>query len=347
MVAAPEPSPLEIAVRKVMDETDSEVILYSGPIEEAGFGKLVRLMPSVLSAKRGCILILVTYGGLAGPAYRMARLMQDLFNPFTVLVPGPCKSAGTLLATGAHRIAFFPHSGELGPLDVQLYKRDEIGERRSGLVTSSAIESLGQHAFELFSHFMLETKMRGSGLVRFRTATDIAGTVVTSLFGRIYEKVDPDTLGEEHRDTLVAFEYARRLARKGCNITESKIHQLVYGYPSHDFVIDYAEASTIFKDAGRTTPAMGEMVSALGVEVMSPSPELIVRRLSPAPAAEDAKEEPRDEEEDGSERTGPNGAEQPTRQLGRRGRAARKGDRGEGEGGRGGPDPSPPDAPAG
>ncbi len=33
----------------------------------------------------------------------------------TLWVIGPCKSAGTLVAIGAHEIAFAPH-GELGPL---------------------------------------------------------------------------------------------------------------------------------------------------------------------------------------------------------------------------------------
>jgi ClpP class serine protease len=40
-------------------------------------------------------------------------------------VSGYCKSAGTLIALGANELAFGEH-GELGPLDVQIAKRDEV-----------------------------------------------------------------------------------------------------------------------------------------------------------------------------------------------------------------------------
>lgn len=333
MVDASQTSQLNSAVRKVMAEEKCEIILYSGPVEEAGFGKIVKMMPDLLSVNPGCILVLVTYGGLAGPAYRISRLMQDLFNPFTILISGPCKSAGTLLATGAHKIVFFPHSGELGPLDVQLYKRDEIGERRSGLVTSSAIDSLGQHAYELFSHFMLQTKLRGSGLVRFRTATDIAAAVATGLFGKIYEKIDPDTLGEEHRDTLVAVEYARRLCDRGGNIDFDGINRLVYEYPSHDFVIDYAEAASIFKESVTTSQSMSQMVSALGMEAIKPSDHISVRRLSVSSESQEAAQEVPAGEQEGAKQGKPNGEGQPAQELGHGGREARTGNRGEGKGG--------------
>ena len=44
-----------------------------------------------------------------------------------------CKSAGTILALGADVIIMSQYA-ELGPIDVQLQKEDEVGESTSGLV---------------------------------------------------------------------------------------------------------------------------------------------------------------------------------------------------------------------
>ncbi len=49
-----------------------------------------------------------------------------------LLIDGPCKSAGAMIALGVDEIAFGPR-GELGPLDTQLTKQDEILFMSSGL----------------------------------------------------------------------------------------------------------------------------------------------------------------------------------------------------------------------
>ena len=270
--------PTEVA-NQIAAETDCELILYNGPIDSTGFGKIIELVPSLNPDKNGCILVLVTYGGDAEQAYRIARLMQDVFKPFIVFVPGPCKSAGTLLATGAHYMIIAPHIGELGPLDVQLYKRDELGERQSGLVTRAAIESLGEHALELYSTIMLGIKTRSSNLVRFKTATDVAAMMASRLLSQVYDKIDPEIVANEQRDMEVAFNYACRLAKKGGNIDNGNIHHLVYNYPSHDFLIDFEEASGIFKRVQPAPMPLMRLVAALGVE-LKPSPQVTVRRLS-------------------------------------------------------------------
>ena len=48
---------------------------------------------------------------------------------------------------------------ELGPLDVQLTRENEITGRRSGLLSSSKFDSLQKAAFDLFQHFMLRIVM--------------------------------------------------------------------------------------------------------------------------------------------------------------------------------------------
>jgi len=71
------------------------------------------------------LCIVVTNDGDADTAYRAARCLQSRYERVTVLVSGMCKSAGTLLALGAHDLVFSQY-GELGPLDVQLMKADDL-----------------------------------------------------------------------------------------------------------------------------------------------------------------------------------------------------------------------------
>lgn len=64
-------------------------------------------------------LMLDTPGGDGEIAVRMARSMQARCAKLTVIVPDRAKSAGTLLAMGAHEILMGPTS-DLGPVDPQL-----------------------------------------------------------------------------------------------------------------------------------------------------------------------------------------------------------------------------------
>ena len=103
--------------------------------------------------RRNVLLILATFGGDAHAAYRIARSFQKFHktiqgpnnqptgNRFTVFLPSVCKSAGTILTLGADAV-ILSDMAEMGPIDVQLRKPDEVGERTSGLTPIQALESL-------------------------------------------------------------------------------------------------------------------------------------------------------------------------------------------------------------
>lgn len=117
----------------VADQLDADVYLYSGGIDRAGARQFVREVCGASSLKRsGCLLILGTRGGDADAAYKIARIIKHHYSKFTLLIPGLCKSAGSLIAIGADDLVI-ADDGELGPLDVQLGKRDELFEYSSGL----------------------------------------------------------------------------------------------------------------------------------------------------------------------------------------------------------------------
>jgi membrane-bound ClpP family serine protease len=63
--------------------------------------------------------LLVTPGGDGETAVRLARSAQAHCRELTVIVPDQAKSAGTILALGAHHILMGPVS-DLGPIDPQI-----------------------------------------------------------------------------------------------------------------------------------------------------------------------------------------------------------------------------------
>jgi hypothetical protein len=65
-------------------------------------------------------------------------------------------------------------------------------------------------------------------------------------FDRIYQQVDPMKLAEFERAVSIAKQYGLRLSEKSRNLKGDTIDNLITNYPSHGFVIDRQEASTLF-----------------------------------------------------------------------------------------------------
>jgi hypothetical protein len=257
---AEKPSVADAASDAAQSET-ADIYLYNGPISDAGFAKIMSAVAPSNGASKA-ILLLTTYGGAADPAYRIARWFQRLYKELLILPTSICASAGTLVAIGAHRLIMSPFS-ELGPLDVQLQKSNELGERRSGLVIQSALEALRKSSFEAFEYYMTEIKKRSFGNVTFHLASEIATNVVTDLFQKIYEQIDPETIGQNERDLNVAVHYGRRLAKISRNISDENINVLVHNYPSHDFVIDMEETKQLFRNVAMPSEALTNLLLAL------------------------------------------------------------------------------------
>lgn len=257
---------------------EADIFFFNGQISESMFGKVVERISE--RKYRNTLLILVTLGGDANAGYRIARIFQSTSREFTVFLPSYCKSAGTLVALGAHRLIMSPFA-ELGPLDVQLIKMDELGERRSGLTTRSALDSLNAHAMDLFSEIMLGIKERSGGRVRFRTAADLAAQLAIGLLAPVYGQVDPVAMGEDHRDLHVALDYGRQLARYAKNATDDTVWKLVHDYPSHDYVIDYHEARTMFKRVDRADDQdLYKLIALLGDKAFQPLKDGVFQFLS-------------------------------------------------------------------
>ncbi len=237
------PPPWRELADKVASSLDADVVLFSGGIVPPADLNLMSLVHG--PRRKNVFLLLATYGGSGDTAYRIAHHLQKSYanGEFILFVPMMCKSAGTLIAVGAHQIVM-ADTAELGPLDVQISKVDEVGERHSGLTPSQTLNTLKNEAFNLFDHAF--SKLRDRFRFPTKMAASIAARLSVGLIAPLYSQIDPMRLGEIERAMLVAGEYGERIKTE--NLREEALSKLLAGYPSHGFVIDREEANKLFSD---------------------------------------------------------------------------------------------------
>jgi hypothetical protein len=257
------------AANALAEKTGSDVYIFNSEIERPHDQELIDCI-SDMPKRKNITLILVTEGGSADAAYRMARCLQENYENFTCIVTGYCKSAGTLLAIGANRLVM-TDSGELGPLDVQMTKKDELGEAQSGLTVTSAISALHERSFSAFEHFFLAIKRRSGNRITFKMATDIAANLTGALFAPIFQQIDPILVGESYRATSIALFYGMRLDAVSYNLKDgSCLDTLISRYPHHGFVIDRDEARGLFKRVRKPSDLEAHLINLLAEAAIVP-----------------------------------------------------------------------------
>jgi hypothetical protein len=270
-----------------------DFLLARGPVDSKLFTAFVEAVysDSAQLNKKGVVL-LTTNGGDANFAYKIGKLLQSRYEDLSICVPAHCKSAGTLITCSANSIIMLPLS-ELGPLDVQILKRDEIFERRSGLITNYALEELKKHSFELFEHFMLNIKGRGAS-ISFKMASEIAARVTADIMDDVYADINIESLGEDARNLSIASEYSERLNKKFNNLLPTGIEDLVHGYVSHDFVIDADEATTLFRRVEKPTATISRLLTTNAPEIWNSGRSGVVVKFLTNPHANEGDQDARD-----------------------------------------------------
>ena len=242
-----------------MAQTD--IITYAGEINMDGYHAICGALASKKSDR--ALLVVSTPGGDPHAGFRIARALQHHYEKFDALVPRYCKSAGTLLVVGASAL-YLDDMSELGPLDIQVRKSDEIIGRNSGLDILQAVSYLQNHAMGAFRNHLVELTQAG---LSTRVASDICTKLTTGLFEPIFAQIDPMKLAEMQRATEIAFAYGQRLNEKSGNLRGDGLARLVTGYPSHGFVIDRKEARNIFISVHKPTGVVSELSKALHAEM--------------------------------------------------------------------------------
>jgi len=240
-----------------------DVITYAGQINVTGYERVCAALAAKQSPK--ALLVIATPGGDADAGFRIARALQHTYGAFEALIPRYCKSAGTLIAIGASRL-YMDDRSELGPLDVQVKKGDELFGRSSGLDIFQALNYLQIQAMSGFRNYLVE--LTGSVGLSTRVASDIAARLTCGLLEPIAGQIDPMKLAEMQRATDIAFEYGHRLNEASQNlISSNSLAKLVSGYPSHGFVIDRKEARTVFTRVDKPDGVYGKLSASIHDEI--------------------------------------------------------------------------------
>jgi hypothetical protein len=208
-------------------------------------GTVLRLHDELSDAQHEELdLVIHSGGGSAHAAYQLMTLLRLHAERVYACVPFWAKSAATLLCIGADKIILGDHA-ELGPLDVQIYeeKKKGQGEYHSALDPFKALEQAQAFSVEALASAMnfivREYQMSYDDSLRHAVA------FVDVTTGPLVRQLDPEKLGQYSRELGVASEYGQRLLRncEGWSPQQAAevVDQLVYGYPSHDYVIDYPE----------------------------------------------------------------------------------------------------------
>jgi hypothetical protein len=249
------------AIKAVSEESNADLILYSGLLSSPWDSELMASVEGFKSHPN-VMLLMTTFGGSADSAFRIARCLQNQYanGKFTLLINTYCKSAGTLLSLGAHGLIMSVTS-EMGPLDVQISKPDELSEYTSGLTFKQAIETLRDEAFAALETYFLSMRFRSGQQITTKTAMDVAVQLATGLFSPIFGQIDPSRIGENQRAIQIAQDYGTRLASS--NVKDGTVEHLIHHYPSHGFVIDRSEARELFKEVRAPTVAEAKLTEVV------------------------------------------------------------------------------------
>lgn len=256
--------------QSIVKKESADIILFNADIHRRSVKKIISLIKERENLNENVILILVTSGGDPDAAYQLARYLQRKYKYFHLLVPGYCKSAGTLIALGAHNLIMC-NQAELGPLDVQMRKQDNLWERQSGLTVMSALEALHTKSSEYFDKIFIETQQKSNGAIHLKTAAEIATKLTTGLYSQLFASIDPMHVGEATRATLIAYHYGKRLQRVSNNFSDEALNHLIVGYPAHGFLIDREECESLFYNVRELTDDEMALITCLGEQTRVPS----------------------------------------------------------------------------
>lgn len=236
-------------------------------------------------------LVIHSGGGLAHSAYQIVELLRLHTDCLNACVPFWAKSAATLLSIGADKIVLGERA-ELGPLDVQMYEEKQAGrgERTSALNPFKTLEQLQNFSVDALSSamgFIVDVyEMSYDESLRHAVA------FVEATTGPLVSRLDPEKLGEYNRELSVAVEYGTRLLSRygGHNAPSARklAEHLVFGYPSHEYIIDYRE----LQDLGLDVELFGEAERPAAKSLLNVIPtidEPIICLVEPTSTALDAE----------------------------------------------------------
>jgi hypothetical protein len=235
-------------------------------------------------------VILHTYGGEAGAAYKMVKLIRAAAERVNFIVPAYAKSAGTLLCLGADEILMTDLS-ELGPLDTQIRDHQDgtAPQYISALNGFKALEQVQKHTFGTLD--IAIKLLTQDHLLKLGDAVHLANEFCGETCGKLYSKLDPNTMGRYQRSLDVAQRYGVLILNKFRKWPYKKakdvVDILVRNFPSHSFILDVEQLVPLGFNATKLVSEESNLVVQLGEMLYD---EQKVNQIKFLPYADEAKE---------------------------------------------------------
>lgn len=207
-----------------------------------------RLALKELGRVKKLSILMDSPGGDADAAFHLVRAFRQYTDNMEVFVVNWAKSGATFVCLGADKI-LMGKNGELGPLDVQLTDPRGSLVPKSALNVFKSLEYLQRYAMDTLDLTTVLLMLKGNMDIPY--ALEKALPFVTCVTSPLYQQVNPIELGEARRHLAVGEEYCKRIMRRysysslSSKKIEQIVKQLVWDYPSHSFVIDLEEATSI------------------------------------------------------------------------------------------------------
>lgn len=219
-------------------------------------------------------VILHTPGGHIESAYKIVKLLRKHASKVNIVVPAYAKSAGTLISLAGETLVLTTVS-ELGPLDVQLREHQEgdVDTYKSALNGYKALGQIQAHAVENMDAAvtLILNRTRENGMM-LKDVIKLAIEFSGSTSGCLYSQLHPKTIAENARSLDVGKQYGMRILERYMGWSREKanpvIHQLVYEYPSHEFIIDREELSDLGFSVESPEGELEIMLEKLGVALL-------------------------------------------------------------------------------
>jgi hypothetical protein len=212
-------------------------------------------------------VVLDTYGGSLDSAFKTVLFLFRFAERIRVFVPRRAKSAGTLIAIGAHELKMSPFA-ELGPLDTQIVDPRSPTELVSALDCYQSVDYVRAFGLTTLRRALvalakeMQTGIPLSELIN--TAEHLSTGSITSMLAQV-KALD---FGGWGRTLKIGELYAKSLlSRVGYAPDEAGriAYQLVYGYTHHPFPIDLDEAVRV----GLRPQRMDEQEYAVATELLT------------------------------------------------------------------------------
>lgn len=195
-------------------------------------------------------VILQTGGGDIDSAYLIIKILKKSTDKLNIIIPLYSKSAGTLICLGADNLLLTSLS-ELGPLDTQIRESDRH-KFKSALNEFKALERIQLHSLEtldITSQTLMGIAQSVELPLKITDAIYMSIKHTGNTSGSLYNKLDPYRIGECARALEVGVKYGTKILTKFMGwkneVALEIIKKLVYGYPSHGYVIDIEELNAL------------------------------------------------------------------------------------------------------